>query len=405
MGNFPQFEVWVITYTISNEEIIDVFEPDIPLSSDEIIHQDPTDWPNFGYCSNLLPSNQDIDMHHESSYLPGPTTFQSITTVDGPEISDPPQLFSSSQLSQSLFTPYPGFEFDSSFETAWQSQMKNDLGNTSLTDHVEVQSLDPDRKTSTAIVFKNLPFEFKKEQLLQIMKGMNLPLPYTVSGHYVIGKVLGLVSADFKTPEETSEVIRAMDGLHVQGQKLVVDYEDIVLGQEIDRCLEHGSEIYDRSKESHIRYDGNNPWPPVTDSNSTHRVGAQSPSISASSLSWYRFNFEGLTRPRSESSSFISYSPGRIAKSRTASIPSDCTTGSFQNSFRGTSRTRTRGSSDFQEIVFDSKSGHSIGSQYSGNSGRRSVMSRVSRAASDALRKIGGACWKCKFLRQMVRMQ
>jgi hypothetical protein len=62
-------------------------------------------------------------------------------------------------------------------------------------------------------------------------------------------------------------------------------------------------------------------------------------------------------------------------------------------------------SSGYQEIVFDSNSVHSGASQASvasGRSGRRGPLSEYSRAGMKAVRKLGGACWRCKFLRKTV---
>jgi hypothetical protein len=58
------------------------------------------------------------------------------------------------------------------------------------------------------------------------------------------------------------------------------------------------------------------------------------------------------------------------------------------------------GSSSYQEIVFDSKSGNSS-SQASASSGRRGPLGEVARAAMNAVRAVR-ACWKCKFLRKTV---
>ncbi|PVH83660.1 hypothetical protein DL98DRAFT_110572 [Cadophora sp. DSE1049] len=57
---------------------------------------------------------------------------------------------------------------------------------------------------------------------------------------------------------------------------------------------------------------------------------------------------------------------------------------------------------EYQEIVFDSNSVHSGGSNNSaasGASGRRGPLSEWARAGMNAVKKIG-ACWRCKFLRK-----
>lgn len=70
-------------------------------------------------------------------------------------------------------------------------------------------------------------------------------------------------------------------------------------------------------------------------------------------------------------------------------------------------------STGFQEYVFDSRSVHSAGSYGSGASGasaasrasgRRGPLSDWARAGMNALKEVGGACWRCKFLRKTVSM-
>lgn len=66
---------------------------------------------------------------------------------------------------------------------------------------------------------------------------------------------------------------------------------------------------------------------------------------------------------------------------------------------------RSNGSTGYEEIVFDSRSTHSGGSQgsvgsiKSGGSGRRGPLSRWARAGMIAVKKIG-ACWRCKFMKR-----
>ena len=49
----------------------------------------------------------------------------------------------------------------------------------------ETMGSDPDEDLiPTAIVIKNVPFAIKKEQLVQIMTEMGLPLPYAFNYHF-----------------------------------------------------------------------------------------------------------------------------------------------------------------------------------------------------------------------------
>ena len=45
-------------------------------------------------------------------------------------------------------------------------------------------SADDDELIPTAIVIKNIPFAVKKEQLVQLMTELNLPLPYAFNYHF-----------------------------------------------------------------------------------------------------------------------------------------------------------------------------------------------------------------------------
>jgi RNA recognition motif-containing protein len=77
----------------------------------------------------------------------------------------------------------------------------------------------------TAIVIKNIPFAVKKEQLVQIMTEMNLPLPYAFNYHFDNGVFRGLAFANFTTPDETHAVIGQMNHLDLHGRKLRVEYK------------------------------------------------------------------------------------------------------------------------------------------------------------------------------------
>ena len=79
-----------------------------------------------------------------------------------------------------------------------------------------------------AIVIKNIPFAIKKEQLLDIISEMELPLPYAFNYHFDNGIFRGLAFANFSTPEETAEVIANLNGKEINGRKLKVEYKKML---------------------------------------------------------------------------------------------------------------------------------------------------------------------------------
>lgn len=75
------------------------------------------------------------------------------------------------------------------------------------------------------------------------------------------------------------------------------------------------------------------------------------------------------------------------------------------NNFRRDSRhssIHSASGSGYCEIVFDSNSVHSDRSQTSSSSGRRGPLSEKAKAGMKALKEVGNACWRCKFLKKTV---
>lgn len=87
---------------------------------------------------------------------------------------------------------------------------------------------DDDELIPTAIVIKNIPFAVKKEQLVQLMTDMRLPLPYAFNYHFDNGIFRGLAFANFTTAEETAAVIEAMNHFELNGRKLRVEYKKML---------------------------------------------------------------------------------------------------------------------------------------------------------------------------------
>ncbi|PWZ03692.1 hypothetical protein BCV70DRAFT_197894 [Testicularia cyperi] len=87
----------------------------------------------------------------------------------------------------------------------------------------------------TAIVVKNIPFSVKKEQLLQIIEDLGIPMPYAFNYHFDQGIFRGLAFANFRTSEEADTVVAALNGFDVSGRKLRVEYKKVLQAGEKER--------------------------------------------------------------------------------------------------------------------------------------------------------------------------
>jgi RNA recognition motif-containing protein len=103
----------------------------------------------------------------------------------------------------------------------------------------------------TAIVIKNIPFAVKKEQLVQLMTELGLPLPYAFNYHFDNGVFRGLAFANFTTPEETSTVIDVLNHFELQGRKLRVEYKKMLPLVERERIEREKRERRGQLEEQH----------------------------------------------------------------------------------------------------------------------------------------------------------
>ena len=102
-----------------------------------------------------------------------------------------------------------------------------------------------------AIVIKNIPFAIKKEQLLDIIDEMNLPLPYAFNYHFDNGIFRGLAFANFTTAEETTDVINHLNGKEINGRKLKVEYKKMLPQAERERIEREKREKRGQLEEQH----------------------------------------------------------------------------------------------------------------------------------------------------------
>ena len=103
----------------------------------------------------------------------------------------------------------------------------------------------------TAIVIKNIPFAVKKEQLVELMTQMNLPLPYAFNYHFDNGVFRGLAFANFTSADETAAVIEHLNHFELQGRKLRVEYKKMLPLQERERIEREKRERRGQLEEQH----------------------------------------------------------------------------------------------------------------------------------------------------------
>ncbi|KAJ1939011.1 Peptidyl-prolyl cis-trans isomerase pin4, partial [Kickxella alabastrina] len=88
----------------------------------------------------------------------------------------------------------------------------------------------PDDAIPNAIVVKNITFTIKREDLLQTMADLSLPMPYAFNYHFDNGVFRGLAFGNFRTPEEAARVIIGLNGVSLLGRPLKVEYKKTLPG-------------------------------------------------------------------------------------------------------------------------------------------------------------------------------
>ncbi|KAG5358312.1 RNA-binding protein [Yarrowia sp. B02] len=114
-----------------------------------------------------------------------------------------------------------------------------------------VAALADDDLIPTAIVIKNIPFAIKKEQLLDVMTQLRLPLPYAFNYHFDNGVFRGLAFANFTTADETAAVIGSLNGREIGGRKLRVEYKKMLPLAERERIERDKRERRGQLEEQH----------------------------------------------------------------------------------------------------------------------------------------------------------
>lgn len=122
---------------------------------------------------------------------------------------------------------------------------------TAMRPEASASSEGDDELIPTAIVIKNIPFAVKKEQLVQLMTELNLPLPYAFNYHFDNGVFRGLAFANFTSAEETATVIDMLNHFELQGRKLRVEYKKMLPLQERERIEREKRERRGQLEEQH----------------------------------------------------------------------------------------------------------------------------------------------------------
>ncbi|PWY92243.1 hypothetical protein BO70DRAFT_402089 [Aspergillus heteromorphus CBS 117.55] len=135
-----------------------------------------------------------------------------------------------------------------------------------------------DELIPTAIVIKNIPFAVKKEQLVQLMTELNLPLPYAFNYHFDNGVFRGLAFANFTSAEETATVIEVLNHFELQGRKLRVEYKKMLPLQERERIEREKRERRGQLEEQHRPMAGSQLQTQSSMSSLTSHLPATSPS-------------------------------------------------------------------------------------------------------------------------------
>ena len=130
---------------------------------------------------------------------------------------------------------------------------------------------DLDELIPTAIVIKNIPFAVRKEQLVELMTEMRLPLPYAFNYHFDNGVFRGLAFANFTSADETSLVIDALNHYELQGRRLRVEYKKMLPIQERERIEREKRERRGQLEEQHRPVGGQLQNHPSMSSLASHR--------------------------------------------------------------------------------------------------------------------------------------
>lgn len=162
---------------------------------------------------------------------------QGIPPQWGGSSHDDQPIGSSTSPTHSFITPHSTFLPPPSGTAAFGGSASNPMGSMggSPMPSGSGQAPSDDDIIPTAIVVKNIPFSVKREQLLQVIEELHIPMPYAFNYHFDQGVFRGLAFANFRSGEEADAVVAAFNGFDVAGRKLRVEYKKVLQAGEKER--------------------------------------------------------------------------------------------------------------------------------------------------------------------------
>ena len=160
--------------------------------------------------------------------------------ADQPAAQQPQQLHmdgfnGGNQNSRSATFPQNATGFPQPPSHQQQQQPYNGGRQNGISTPQAAQDASADDIIPTAIVIKNIPFNFPSESLLAIIEELTLAPPYAFNYHYDMRVFRGLAFANFHTPQETDACVAALNGFEIQGRKLRVEYKKVLQAGEKER--------------------------------------------------------------------------------------------------------------------------------------------------------------------------
>ncbi|KAF8636500.1 hypothetical protein AX17_003315 [Amanita inopinata Kibby_2008] len=204
--------------------------PDISslsLSSQQRLH-DSYDYE--GNSGNRSQYHHFATIHSQSTYNPT-AIAQSPLQAKPVRSALPTQWFDNNPSDSRSLSP----QNNSDFSSAGGSPPTGHINTSAIPSIAPAQSSE-DEIIPTAIVIKNIPFNVKRETLLELIASLSIPTPYAFNYHLdQQGSFRGLAFANFRQSADADAVVAALNGFDVQGRKLRVEYKKVLQAGEKER--------------------------------------------------------------------------------------------------------------------------------------------------------------------------
>ncbi|KAL0578246.1 Peptidyl-prolyl cis-trans isomerase pin4 [Marasmius crinis-equi] len=166
----------------------------------------------------------------QSQYNPLTTGQSPLKNKQPVRGSLPTQWLDNASDNRSL-SPQNNSDFSSAGGSPPMGHLPPPIPSTTTPSHVSDDEVIP-----TAIVIKNIPFNVKRETLLDIIASLAIPTPYAFNYHLdQQGAFRGLAFANFRQAVDADAVVAALNGFDVQGRKLRVEYKKVLQASEKER--------------------------------------------------------------------------------------------------------------------------------------------------------------------------